>query len=58
MAHHLSRGVAQLVERGIWDAEVAGSNPVTPTNIWMVVIIGSRPALKAGGAKALQGSSP
>ena len=25
------RGVAQLVERGIWDAEVAGSNPVAPT---------------------------
>ena len=24
------RGVAQLVARGIWDAEVAGSNPVAP----------------------------
>ena len=30
------RGVAQLVARGIWDAEVAGSNPVAPTikSIW------------------------
>ena len=24
------RGVAQLVARGIWEAEVAGSNPVAP----------------------------
>ena len=29
----LFRGVAQLVERGIWDAEVAGSTPVTPTRV-------------------------
>lgn len=27
------RGVAQLVERDIWDVEAAGSNPVTPTKI-------------------------
>lgn len=32
-AVRLFRGVAQLVERGIWDAEVAGSTPVTPTNL-------------------------
>ena len=25
------RGVAQLVARVVWDHEVAGSNPVTPT---------------------------
>jgi intracellular septation protein A len=24
-------GVAQLIERGIWDAQVAGLNPVTAT---------------------------
>ena len=28
--HHY-RGVAQLIERGIWDAEAAGLSPVTPT---------------------------
>gem|GEM_PF-5819699 len=27
------RSVAQLVERRVWDAEVPGSNPGTPTNI-------------------------
>ena len=27
------RSVAQLVERRVWDAEVLGSNPSTPTNI-------------------------
>ena len=26
-----SRGVAQLVARGVWDAEVGGSSPLTPT---------------------------
>ncbi len=26
-----SRGVAQLVARGVWDAEVGGSSPSTPT---------------------------
>ena len=26
------RGVAQLVARIVWDDEVAGSNPVAPTN--------------------------
>ena len=25
------RGVAQLVERSLWEREVAGSSPVTPT---------------------------
>ena len=25
------RGVAQLVARGVWDAEVGGSSPLTPT---------------------------
>ena len=25
------RGVAQLVARGIWDAEAVGSSPATPT---------------------------
>ena len=28
---HQYRGVAQLIERGIWDAEAAGLSPVTPT---------------------------
>ena len=32
-AVRLFRGVAQLVECGIWDAEVAGSTPVTPTKV-------------------------
>ena len=27
----VNRGVAQLVERVVWDHEVAGSGPVTPT---------------------------
>ena len=26
-----SRGVAQSVARGVWDAEVGGSSPLTPT---------------------------
>ena len=30
------RGVAQLVARGIWDAEVVGSSPATPTLNWEV----------------------
>ena len=25
------RGVAQLVARGVWDAEAGGSSPLTPT---------------------------
>lgn len=28
-----SRGVAQLVARGVWDAEVGGSSPLTPTMV-------------------------
>ena len=28
---HIFRGVAQLVERVVWDHEVAGAGPVTPT---------------------------
>ena len=27
------RGVAQLVERVVWDHQAAGSNPVTPTSL-------------------------
>ena len=27
----MNRGVAQLVERVVWDHEVAGASPVTPT---------------------------
>lgn len=27
----LLRGVAQSVARGVWDAEVGGSSPLTPT---------------------------
>ena len=30
---HQIRVVAQLVARGIWDAEVEGSSPFYPTNI-------------------------
>jgi hypothetical protein len=26
------RGVAQVEARGVWDAEVVGSSPITPTN--------------------------
>ena len=28
----VNRGVAQLVERDIWDIEAVGSRPITPTN--------------------------
>ena len=31
--HHLNRGVAQLGARVVWDDEVAGSIPVTPTTL-------------------------
>ena len=30
------RGVAQSIERGIWDAEVAGLSPVTPTTLKII----------------------
>ncbi len=32
MRGKLFRGLAQLVERAVWDREVEGSNPLTPTN--------------------------
>ena len=32
------RGVAQMVERLIWDQEAAGSSPVTPTRVEFVGI--------------------
>lgn len=37
----VNRGVAQLVERDIWDVEAAGSRPVTPTNGWYLMLIES-----------------
>ncbi len=43
--HSLRRGVAQLVERLVWDQEVAGSSPVAPTiqktrlnNVFFVIL--------------------
>ncbi len=30
------RGVAQLVERRVWDAEVVGSRPATPTKLGLL----------------------
>lgn len=33
------RGVAQLVAHSVWDAGVAGSNPVSPTNDFRFVIL-------------------
>lgn len=30
---HEYRGVAQLVERVVWDHQAAGSSPVTPTSL-------------------------
>ena len=40
---HQIRVVAQLVARGIWDAEVEGSSPFYPTNIgWFEVQEGFR----------------
>ena len=41
------RGVAQMVARMVWDHEVAGSRPVTPTNM-QVSYIGNTPAFQAG----------
>ena len=32
--HEINRGVAQLVARVVWDHEVAGSIPVTSTNLY------------------------
>ena len=31
--HYTFRDVAQLVARSLWEREVAGSNPVIPTNM-------------------------
>ena len=49
------RGVAQLGARDVWDVEVAGSIPVTPTiNLeWLIFnmqvsYIGNTPAFQAG----------
>ena len=47
------RGVAQLGARDVWDVEVAGSIPVTPTIlkrqlIMRVSYIGNTPAFQAG----------
>ena len=33
----MNRGVAQLVERSVWDREVAGSNPAAPIDQIVVV---------------------
>ena len=41
------RGVAQMVARMVWDHEVAGSRPVTPTSM-RVSYIGNTPAFQAG----------
>ena len=32
------RGVAQLVARSVWDAEVAGSSPVAPTRVLLMIL--------------------
>lgn len=45
-----------LVERVVWDHQVAGSNPVIPTNIYIstgMVEDGNRPALEAGGQSSI-----
>ena len=33
----VQRGLAQLVERSVWDREVGGSNPLSPTNLFMLI---------------------
>jgi hypothetical protein len=30
---NVQRGVAQVGARGVWDAEVVGSSPITPTSL-------------------------
>ncbi len=58
----MSRGVAQLVARAVWDREVAGAGPATPTVI--IVVEGPSGAGKTtwcrthGGAHALLESLP
>lgn len=38
------RGVAQLVARSVWDAEVAGSSPVAPTRVYInAILVNSTP---------------
>ena len=34
------RGLAQLVARRVWDAEAAGSSPVTPTMVYVTTLSG------------------
>lgn len=41
-------GVAQLVERFIWDEDVAGSNPVTQTTDTMLTFLFSNEVYKIG----------
>ena len=33
------RGVAQLIARSVWDREVEGLSPFTPTNMIMVIVL-------------------
>lgn len=36
--------MAQLVARGVWDAEVAGSSPVAPTIVYInAILVNSTP---------------
>src|SRR5437764_2624885 len=35
----VQRGVAQLAARGVWDAEVGGSNPLTPTPFYSMLYV-------------------
>ena len=49
--NNLYRGLAQLVARRVWDAEVAGSSPVTPT----IVIITTLTFYQIGDKMILYG---
>jgi hypothetical protein len=48
------RGVAQLVARGVWDAEAGGSSPLTPTSIQ---ILFCRPDSASGSLRLLNDRS-